>query len=90
MVPDPNPPVATWGMFRWVGVIVCAIAWLIVTYELLGLLTPLPTLSRLTQGLRDDGHKVLVFSFSIMCGLVFVVLAQWLYYHFNYQPRSGN
>jgi hypothetical protein len=90
MVPDPNPPVATWGMFRWVGVIVCAIAWIIVTYELLGLLTPLPTLSRLTQGLRDDGHKVLVFSFSIMCGLVFMVLAQWLYYHFNYQPRSGN
>lgn len=81
------------SFFKSVGVILCAIVFLGSGYELLALLTgpdwP-PTFSNLTQGLRDGGHKIIVFLISILCGIVLVILAQWLYYHFNYEPRSGN
>lgn len=79
--------------FRNVGIILCAIVFIGSGYELLALLTgpnwP-PTFSNLTQGLRDGGHKIVVFLISILCGIILMVLAQWLYYHFNYQPRTGN
>lgn len=80
-------------MFRNIGIAVCAIVFLGSGYELLALLTgnawP-PTFSNLTQGLRDDGHRFVVFAISIACGLILMVLAQWLYYHFNYQSRTGS
>jgi dolichyl-phosphate-mannose--protein O-mannosyl transferase len=78
------------SFFRWVGIILCGIVFLGAGYEFFSLWTPLPTLSRMTQGLRDDGHKFAVFAISLFCGFVLVALAQWLYYHFNYQARSGN
>lgn len=80
-------------MFKNVGVILCAIIFLGAGYELLALVTgphwP-PTFSNLTQGLRDGGHKFTVFLISLAAGFVLMALAQWLYYHFNYQPRTGN
>jgi hypothetical protein len=78
------------SFFRYVGIILCLIVFLGAGYEFFALITPLPTLSRLTQGLRDGGHKFAVFAISLACGFVLMALAQWLYYHFNYQPRSGN
>lgn len=81
------------NFFRNIGIILCLIVFLGSGYELLALLTgpnwP-PTFSNLTQGLRDGGHDRLVFLISILSGVVLMVLAQWLYYHFNYQPRTGN
>ena len=80
-------------MFKNIGVTVCAIVFLGAGYELLALVTGQnwpPTFSNLTQGLRDGGHTFFVFLISIACGIVLMVLAQWLYYHFNYQPRTGN
>jgi hypothetical protein len=81
------------SFFKSVGVLLCTIVFLGSGYELLALLTgpgwP-PTFSNLTQGLRDDGHKVLVFVIAIAAGFVLMALAQWLYYHFNYEPRTGN
>lgn len=81
------------SFFRNIGIILCAIVFIGSGYELLALLTgpgwP-PTFSNLTQGLRDGGHDRLVFFISILSGVVLMILAQWLYYHFNYQPRTGN
>jgi len=81
------------SFFRWTGIILCMIVFLGSGYELLALVTgpkwP-PTFSNLTQGLRDGGHTFAVFMISIAAGVVLVILAQWLYYHFNYQPRTGN
>lgn len=81
------------SLFKSIGIILCAIIFLGSGYELLALLTgphwP-PTFSNLTQGLRDGGHKFTVFAISLAAGFVLMALAQWLYYHFNYQPRTGN
>ena len=77
-------------MYKNVGVILAVLTFLIGGYEALALLTPLPTLSRITQGLRDGGHHFLVFCISLLVGAILVWFAQWLYYHFNYQVRSGN
>ena len=81
------------SFFKSVGVFLCTIIFLGAGYELLALVTgpnwP-PTFSNLTQGLRDGGHDKLVFFISIACGFILMALAQWLYYHFNYEPRTGN
>jgi hypothetical protein len=81
------------GLFKNVGIIVCAIVFFGSGWELAALLTgegwP-PTFSNLTQGLRDGGHTFVVFAISIAAGIVLMVLAQWLYYHFNYQPKTNN
>jgi len=77
-------------MFKNIGIILCALVFIGSGYELLGLTTALPTLSRLTQGLRDGGHTFVVFAISILAGFILMALAQWLYYHFNYQPRTSN
>ena len=80
-------------MFKNIGIILCTIIFLGSGYELLALVTgpkwP-PTFSNLTQGLREDGHTFLVFAISLLAGFFLMALAQWLYYHFNYQPRTGN
>jgi hypothetical protein len=81
------------GFFKQIGLILCLIVFLGSGYEFFALATgpawP-PTFSNLTQGLRDGGHAKLVFLISIACGIVLMILAQWLYYHFNYQPKTGN
>lgn len=78
------------SIFRWTGIILSAIAGGISVYEFFALITPLPTISRMTQGLRDAGHVNLVFFISIVLVCVFAVFGAWLYYHLNYQLRSGN
>jgi hypothetical protein len=42
------------------------------------------------QGLRDNGHKDVVFLISLVAVCIFAIFGAWLYYHINYQPRSGN
>ena len=81
------------NFFKYVGAILATVVSLGAGYEAVALWTGSlwpPTFSRLTQGLRDSGHTKLVFLISLACGFVLMGLAQWLYYHFNYQPRSGN
>jgi uncharacterized membrane protein len=90
VLPDPVPPIAAWSLFRYTGAIVGFLAFIIAGYEFIALVTPLPTISRLLQGLRDGGHKDVIFLMSLFCVCVFAIFGAWLYYHFNYQPRSGN
>jgi len=87
---EPTPPVVAWSIFRWTGVVIGLLAFLIAGYEFIALTTPLPTISRLTQGLRDGGHKEAVFLLSLVFVCIFAIFGAWLYYHLNYQPRSGN
>jgi hypothetical protein len=75
---------------KGIGVVVSFLALVIAGYEFVALVTPLPTISRLTQGLRDGGHQNLVFLLSLAFVCVFAIFGAWLYYHLNYQPRSGN
>lgn len=79
------------SFFKSIGAVLCAIVFLGTGWELAAILTgdrwP-PTFSNLVQGLRDGGHQKLVFLISILCGFVLMALAQWLYYHFNYQSHT--
>lgn len=77
-------------MFKHIGVVLATLTFLIGGYEALALVSPLPTLSRMVQGLRDGGHPLAVFAISGFCVCVLALFGAWLYYHFNYQPRSGN
>jgi hypothetical protein len=65
-------------------------AFIIAGYEALALVSPLPTISRMMQGLRDGGHDGLVFVISAIFVCIFALFGAWLYYHLNYQVRSGN
>ncbi len=78
------------SIFRLTGIALAFAAFIIAGYEGLALVTPLPTISRLTQGLRDSGHQGIVFALSILFVCIFAVFGAWLYYHLNYSPRSGN
>jgi hypothetical protein len=63
---------------------------LVAGYEALALLTPLPTISRVIQGWRDDGHTVAV---AVLVGAVILLLAGfavWLFHHLLFSPRSVN
>lgn len=77
-------------MFKNIGVGLAFVAMVLSGYEFFSLLTPLPTLSRITQGLRDGGHPMAVFAISAFCVCFLALFGAWLYYHFNYQPRSNN
>ena len=78
------------GTFRQTGIIVGSIAWVIITYEMAALLTPLPTISRLMQGLRDGGHQSVIFLISLVFVCIFAIFGAWLFHHLNYQPQSAN
>lgn len=77
-------------MFKNIGVFLSLGSALIGGYEGLALLTPLPTISRMMQGLRDSGHPGVVFVISAVFVCILALFGAWLYYHLNYQPRSGN
>lgn len=77
-------------MFKNIGVVLAGFAMILSGYEFFALVTPLPTLSRITQGLRDDGHVLAVFLISGFCVCFLAMFGAWLYYHFNYQIRSNN
>jgi len=78
------------NLFKGTGVILSFVAFVVGGYEFFALVTPLPTISRLVQGLRDGGHVYVVFGISLVFVCVFAIFGAWLYYHLNYQPRSGN
>jgi hypothetical protein len=78
------------SFFRWFGLGLSLFAGTVGYYEAAAILTPLPTLSRLMQGLRDGGHTHVIFFISLVFVCTFAVFGAWLYYHLNYQPRSGN
>lgn len=77
-------------MFKNIGLVLAILTLIIGGYEALALVTPLPTLSRVMQGLRDGGHRFTVFMISQLFIWVLASFAAWLYYHLNYQARSGN
>lgn len=77
-------------MFKNIGVVLAVLTFLIGGYEALALVTPLPTLSRIMQGLRDGGHRFAVFAISLAFVWILASFGAWLYYHLNYQVRSGN
>ena len=77
-------------MFKNIGVFLAVAAFIIAGYEALALVSPLPTISRMMQGLRDGGHDGLVFVISAIFVCIFALFGAWLYYHLNYQVRSGN
>lgn len=79
--------------FRWFGAILSTIIALGAGYEAVALWTrnaPPPTFSNLVQGLRDGGHTVLVFIIAMIVVCILAMFGAWLYYHFNYEPRTGN
>lgn len=77
-------------MFKNIGVILSVLAFAIGGYEALALIGPWPTVSRMMQGLRDGGHQGVIWLISIVFVCIFAIFGAWLYYHLNYQPRSGN
>lgn len=77
-------------MFKHIGIALSFLSFLIGGYEFAALVSPLPTISRVVQGLRDGGHEGVVFLLSAVFVCVFALFGAWLYYHLNYQPRSGH
>jgi pyrrolidone-carboxylate peptidase len=77
-------------VFKNIGLILSILAFLIGGYEAVALVTPAPTISRMMQGLRDAGHPGIVWLISGVFVCIFALFGAWLYYHLNYQPRSGN
>ena len=77
-------------MFKNIGVFLAVAAFIIAGYEALALVSPLPTISRMMQGLRDSGHPGVVFVISAIFVCIFALFGAWLYFHLNYQVRSGN
>ena len=73
---------------QWFGKLIASLATLIAGYETLALFTPLPTISRIIQGWRDDGHTVAVWALVIVICLVLVLFAVWLFRHLLFSPRS--
>jgi len=74
--------------YSWTGIAVSAFATLIAGYELVAHLTPLPTISRVIQGWRDDGHTVAVVTLVSIITLVLVAFAAWVFRHLLFGPRS--
>jgi hypothetical protein len=77
-------------MFKNIGIFLSFSTALIGGYEGVAILTPLPTISRMMQGLRDGGHQEIVWLISAVFVCIFALFGAWLYYHLNYQTRSGN
>lgn len=77
------------GFFKAIGFWICVVGGTLLWYEAAALVTPLPTLSRLMQGLRDNGQVRMIFAISIAIVWLFATVGAWLYYHLNYEPRSG-
>ena len=75
-------------MFKNIGLVLAILTFLIGGYEALALVTPLPTISRMMQGLRDAGHPGIVWIISGIFVCILALFGAWLYYHLNYQTRS--
>ena len=77
-------------MFKNIGVFLSLAVFLIGGYEFAALISPLPTISRMMQGLRDGGHPGVVWLISGVFVCILALFGAWLYYHLNYQVRSGH
>lgn len=81
------------SFFKWIGAILATVVALGSAYEALALWTgpawP-PTFSNLVQGLRDGGHQVAVWLIAAAVVCVLALFGAWLYYHFNFEPRTTN
>ena len=71
------------------GEVICTLVILIAGYELVGLLTPLPTISRVLQGWRDaPGSNVPVYIVTLVILTIINMFAAWLFHHLIFSPRS--
>lgn len=81
------------SFFRNLGIILAGLVGFGGLYEFIALLSgpawP-PTFSNLVQGLRDGGHKVLVFIIAMTVVCILAMFGAWLYYHFVFEPRTNN
>jgi len=68
--------------------IVAVLTTLIAGYETLAIFTSLPTISRIIQGWRDDGHTVAVAVLVGFITLVLLAFAVWVFRHLLFGPRS--
>ena len=75
-------------MFRNIGLFLSLAVCVIGGYEALALTTPLPTISRMVQGLRDAGHPLAVWCIAAVLVCILALFGAWLYFHLNYQARS--
>jgi hypothetical protein len=73
-----------------IGALLAGLAALVTTYEFLAILTPLPTISREWQGLRDTSAIAadVLGVLAVAIGLSVVVFAGWLVKHFIRDHRS--
>lgn len=81
------------SFFKWFGAIISTLVALGAGYEAVALWTGAnwpPTFSNLVQGLRDGGHKVLVFIIAMTVVCILAMFGAWLYYHFVFEPRTNN
>lgn len=81
------------SFFKWFGAIISTLVALGAAYESIALWTGSkwpPTFSNLVQGLRDGGHKVLVFMIAMGVVCILAMFGAWLYYHFSFEPRTNN
>jgi hypothetical protein len=79
------------GHGRTFGAIVSGVVALGALYECLAILTPLPTISREWQGLRDSSPfwaETLGWAAGALCAVI-VGFAGWLLHHFREDRRSS-
>ena len=73
---------------HYFGLGLCITILLIFGYETLGLVTPLPTISRILQGWRDSGHYVAVYSVVVILLTIMSIASAWLFHHLLFEARS--
>ena len=75
---------------RYLGTFLCIAVVLIGGYELIGLYTPLPTISRVLQGWRDGpGSNLGVWIVVFVMLSIINLFAAWLFHHLLFEPRSN-
>lgn len=62
---------------------------LIAGYEFVSLVSPLPTISRIVQGWRDDGYGTAVLALTVAVVAAIGYFAVWLFQHFRKDERSN-
>jgi hypothetical protein len=75
---------------RFWGIVLALLSAMLSGYEALALLTPLPTISRLWQGLRDACGicTVLADGLAVVVGIALVGFAAWVVKHLITEHRS--
>lgn len=75
---------------RTFGLVVAVLAWLITTYEIIGIVSPgVPTISRILQGWRDGpGSNLPVWVAVVLILTVLNLFSAWLFHHLLFEQRS--